>query len=207
MKAFRVSLRHNDTYAFRDSPVLTDYQRVYQGLVPDMSEAAHLSVHRCGKCGELTKKWDEPLSGLVIKNRKYDTSITYDGVVIVSQMFKSIYTAKNLSGLVFRQLPDDNHFFAVHAGRAVRFDHERRKTRLINRCSQCGRYESVVGATPIFLVAGSEVDASEFVFTDLEFGTGDGKHPLLICGSTAAEALSSAKLKGLGLSCLKDYIG
>lgn len=148
----------------------------------------------------------EPRLGVIIKNRKYDVSITYDGVVIVSEMFKSVYAANNLSGLEFRQLPDDTPFFAIHATRAVEFDAERRKTRFIKPCQECGRHESVVGATPVFLKSGSEVDEREFVRTDLEFGSGDEKHPLLICGKAAAKAIRDAKLKGLDLKPIDENV-
>ena len=199
MNYFCIDGQDNDSYAFRDYPVLTENQKVHQGLVADMSNASHQGIHRCGKCNELTSKWDEPLSGLVIKKRKYDISMTYDGMLIVSEMFKSVYTSNILSGLIFRQLPDDPRFFAVNAVRAVEFDAERRRTRFIKPCAECGRYESVVGATPVFLKAGSNVKGPEFVRTDLEFGSGDEKHPILICGQVAAKALFDAKLKGMDL--------
>lgn len=117
--------------------------------------------------------------------------------MIVCNLFKSVYTVENLSGLQFSQLPDAPHFFAVRAMRAVEFDAERRKTRFTTLCQFCGQYESVVGARPAFLKIGSVVEEREFVRTDLEFGSGDEKHPLLICGKTAAEAISDAELKGL----------
>lgn len=204
MGIFRASLQHNESYAFREYPMLTKYQQVHQGLVPDISGASHPSIIRCDQCGELTSKWDEPLSGLVIKKRKYDVSVTYDGVLIVSERFKLIYAENELSGLEFRQLPDDSPFFSVLAARAVEFDAERRKTEFTSHCSQCGCYESVVGATPVFLKAGCLVGSLEFVRTDLEFGSGDGKHPLLLCGQSAAKAISDAKLKGLDLIAIKQ---
>lgn len=199
MDFFVIHGQDNDSYAFRDYPVLTKNQLVYQGLVPDMSGTSHEGLHRCKSCGELTSKWEEPLIGVIVKKRKYDISMTYDGLLIVSDLFKSVYTVENLSGLQFRQLPDDPQFFAVHALRAVEFDAERRKTRFVKLCQFCGQYDSVAGATPVFLKTGSEVGEREFVRTDLEFGGGDEKHPLLICGKTASKAISNAKLKGLDL--------
>ena len=206
MSVFRASFQHNDTYAFREHPVLTENQRVNQELVSDMSGTSHEGIHRCDRCGDLTSKWDEPLLGVIIKKRKYDLSITYDGILISSELFRSVYTANNLSGLEFRRLPDDTQFFAIHATRAIEFDAERRKTRFIKPCQYCGRYESVVGATPVFLRAGSEVDEREFVRTDLEFGSGDEKHPLLICGKAAAKAICDAKLKGLDLIPIEENV-
>jgi hypothetical protein len=196
---FRASIQHNDTHALRTHPVLTENQRVHQELVPDMSGTSHEGIHRCDRCGELTSKWDEPLSGVIIKKRKYDLSLTYDGIPISSDLFRSVYAENNLSGLKFRRLPDDPKFFAIHATRTIEFDAGRRRTRFINHCQYCGRYESVVGATPVFLKTGSEVDEREFVRTDLEFGSGDEKHPLIICGQAAATVICDAKLKGLDL--------
>ena len=196
MSLFRASLRDNNTYAFREHPVLTATQQIHQAMILDMSGAAYQAPRRCEECGELISKSAEPLPNVVVKNRRHDLAMTYDGVLIGSDKFKSVYLANNLSGLEFRELPDDPQFFAVHATRAVEFDSERRKTRFIKPCQCCGRYESVVGATPVFLKSGTEVGEREFVRTDIEFGSGDEKHPLLICGNTAARVLCDAKLKG-----------
>jgi hypothetical protein len=143
MPYYRVSLQHNDSYAFRGDPALTDNQRIHQELVPDMSGEVRSEPRRCAVCGALTSKWNEPLSELVIKKRTFDLSITYDGVLIASQRLKSIYDRNDLSGLVFRPLPHDPMFLAVYASRLVEFDFTRRNTRFIAHCSQCGQYESV----------------------------------------------------------------
>lgn len=199
MGAFVVYGQDNDSYAFREYPPLTEYQRSHQELIPDMSSTSRSGVRRCGACGELLAKWDEPLSRLVLKKRKYDISITYDGVTAVSERFKIIYERNNLCGLAFRPLPDDSAFYAIFPSRAVEFDSESRKTRFINRCQQCGHFDSVVGATPVYLKAGVRIGDREFVRTDLEFGSHDEKHPLLLCGESAGQALSSAALRGLDL--------
>lgn len=199
MAAFVVYSQDNDSYSFREYPTLTENQRIHQAIVPDMSGEARSGVRRCQACGELLAKWDEPLSQLVLKKRKYDISATYDGVTVVSERFKMVYEENNLSGLVFRQLPDDSAFFAIYPSRAVEFDAQRRKTRFIKPCPQCGHFESVVGATPVYLKVGVEIGERQFVRTDLEFGSLDEKHPLLLCGEYAAHALSKAMLKGLDL--------
>jgi hypothetical protein len=199
MQVFAVYGQDNDSYAFREYPPLTNSHRIHQKLIPDMSGTCHPGVRRCEFCSELAAKWDEPLPGLVVKNRRYDISITYDGVELVSQLCKSACEASGLSGLVIRPLPDDPDFFAIRASRAIPFDSERRGTRFIKPCPASGRHESVVGATPAFLKTGTAVGGQEFVRTDLEFGSYDGKHPLLICGEVAANALCPRKLKGQGL--------
>jgi len=144
------------------------------------------------------------LLGLVVKKRKYNVGSTYDGIVLVSRQFKSAYDRESLKGLIFRQLPDDADFLAIRALRAVEFDSGRRQTRFVKPCPRCGILESVIGATPVFLKPGHEIEDCEFVRTDLEFGSGDEKHPLLICGEAAAKGLSSYKFKGLHLVDIDD---
>ena len=146
-------------------------------------------------------KWEERLAGLVIKKRKYDISITYDGVVVVSRRFVSEWKEHGLRGLVFPSLPDDPAFAAVRAERSVAFDTERMKPRCINKCKACGQYQYLVGATPVFLKPGEKIRANECVRSDLEFGSDDQKHPLLLCGEEVATVLTEAKLKGV---CLVD---
>jgi len=199
MTAYIVDGQDNDSYAFRERSVLTEYQKIHQELIPDMSGAARAGVRRCEACGELLAKWEESLEGLVIEKKNYDISATYDGVDVVSEVFKTAYEENGLSGLTFRPLPDSPSFYAIQATRVVEFDAERRGTRFENQCSSCGRYESVVGATPAYLKQGSHVGENEFVRTDLEFGGDDEKSPLLLCGATAATVLKRQSLKGLEL--------
>lgn len=199
MGIFRVSEWHNDSYAFRDYPELTENQRVHQEITPDMSGKSRPGLHRCKACGELLDKWSASLAGLVLKKRKLDIGCTYDGVTITSERFKVAYDSSGLSGLTFRQLPDDAAFYAIRPDRAVEYDAARRGTRFINACPQCGNHESVVGATPVYLKPGDDIKPREFVRSDLEFGSNDEKSPLLLCGEDAAAALKSAGLRGLDL--------
>ena len=76
-------------------------------------------------------------------------------------------------------------------------------TRFEDKCSSCGIYAAVAGATPAFLRANEVVGSDEFVRTDIEFGSGDEQHPLIICGERAAEILREAALKGIELAALK----
>lgn len=197
MDVYCLDGQRNDSYAFREYPKLTEFQRVHQDIVPDMSGNSRTGFQRCEACGELLDKWNEPLVGLVVKNRRYDFSSTYDGIRTVSQRFKSAYESAGLTGLIFRQLPDDPEFFAIRPERAVEYDAERRGTRFIKPCAHCGCYESVVGATPVFLKPNANIKSNEFVRSDLEFASDDEKSPLELCGDAAATALRAARLKGL----------
>lgn len=171
-----------------------------------MSGNSRPGLLRCEACHELLDKWNESLDGLVVKKRKLDIGCTYDGVTVVSERFKNAYQSAGLLGLNFRQLPDDLEFYAIRPERVVEYDAERRGTRFVNQCSQCGCYESVVGATPIYLKPISNVDATEFVRTNLEFGSNDEKSPLILCGESAADALSTVKLNGLDLDRVKESV-
>ncbi len=193
----------NDSYAFRAYPSLTKNQQVHQSIVPDLSGAVHPGLRRCEGCGELLAKWDEPLSRLIVKKRKYDISCTYDGVTVVSERFESVCDASGLTGLSFQKLPDDPEFYAIQASETVAFDAERRKTRFLKQCDRCRHYDSVTGATPVFLKEGQHVPSRGFVRTDLEFGSGDEKHPLLLCGEDAASILKTSGLKGIDLTPIR----
>jgi hypothetical protein len=189
-------------YAFREPPPKSAYPPIHQALVPDMSGRSHPGVRRCEECGELLAKWEEPLGDLVLKKKRFDIGATYDGVDLVSSRFKAVYEENRLIGLDFRPLPKVPAFFAVLPTRVVAYDAERTKTQFIKPCSRCGRFESVTGATPVFLRPGTNLQDHEFVRTDLEFGSGDEKSPLVICGEVAAADLSRARLKGLDLEPL-----
>ena len=193
----RFSVQDNDSYAFREHQQLTKNRHAHQILVPDLAGTTREWARRCETCGELISKWSESLRGLIIKNRRFDVAITYDGVITVSRRFRSVYDENALFGLVFQGLPDDSAFEAIQATRFVEFDAAKRDTRFINQCEMCGIYESVVGATPVYLKEGLRIDPKEIVRTDLEFGSGDEKHPLILCGEKVAEVLMSARMKGL----------
>ena len=199
MDVYAVYGQDNGSYAFRERPILSEYQEIHQELAPDFDGATRAGVRRCEACGELLGKWEESLDGVVIEKKHYDISATYDGILVVSEAFKAIYEGSDLSGLRFRPFPDSPSLYDMQATRIVEFDAERRRTRFVNQCKSCGRYESVVGANPVYLKDGTHLGTSEFVRTDLEFGSGDEKHPLVLCGESAAAVLRRASVKGLEL--------
>jgi hypothetical protein len=175
VKLYVVFGHDNDRYAFRD----------------------RAGVGRCEQCTQIIDKWSEhqPFSVDEPAAIAMDISSTYDGVDVVSPRFRRVIHDAGLTGLTFQEIGDG--YAVVRATRRVRFDAEARMTRFENQCERCGSYETVVGATPAFLIPPVDVGPNEFVWTDIEFGSGDEKSPLLICGENAARALRKAKLKGL----------
>jgi hypothetical protein len=206
MSAFAIFGQDVGTYAFREPPSLTELSQIHQGVMPDMSGPQHSGIKRCTACGELLAKWDEPPKEIALKKLNFDFGVTYDGVKLVSKRFRSVYEQSALCGLHFWQLSGQQLFFAIQAIRTVRFDSDRRKTRFSKQCNLCGRFESVIGATPVMLKCGTEIGTHEFVRTDLEFGSNDEKSPLLLCGPVAAEVLRNEKLSGLDLEPVQELL-
>jgi hypothetical protein len=173
---YRLSARDNDSYFFRDRQ----------------------DVKRCSVCSALLDKWKEDLSAVPIKRApKYDVSYSYDGVYVVNNRFRACVEENAITGLVFTPLQAG--LFSIRPKVSVPFDAARRGTRFLKQCQVCGQYESVVGATPVFLAAKAVIPERGFVRTDLEFGSFDEKHPVVLCGAEAAEVLRGANLKGLTL--------
>jgi hypothetical protein len=178
MEGYKIAGHDNDSYAF--------YKRT--------------DVKRCPVCNALIDKWSENLSGLIIKNlRRSDISATYDGVLVVSARFKDVCEQSDINGTVFLQLPDDPTFFRLDSENIVAFNSIHAKTRFIKQCNLCKIYESVVGTNPFKLMQGQTIKEKGFSKTDLEFGSLDEKHPIIICDNKAGEILKKARLKGLEL--------
>lgn len=174
MKLHVVDGDHNDLYAF--------YGRT--------------DVPRCPSCRNLIDKWNaDYIQVEVPTSMRMDISMTYDGVTIVSARFVQVVTDNKLRGLRFHDVGDG--VSVLLANRRIAFDSVSRRTKFENQCSRCGQYEAVAGATPAFLCPPVDVARDEFVWTDVEFGSGDEKGPLLICGDVAGAALRREKLKGL----------
>jgi len=159
------------------------------------------NVGRCTKCGRiLDKGYVNPKFELMKDN--YDVSYTYDGYCVVSNKLKEFCARFHCEEVDFVPLPSVPGFFVFLVRRVVEFDSERRKTRFENYCDACRRFETVVGANPVFLKS-QEPLQNGFFRTDLEFGSGDEQHPLLLVGHETYERLRREKLKGVTFEGIK----
>jgi len=152
---------------------------------------------RCPACGYIfDRTYISPT--LKIRRRVYDFSHTYDYGHIVSRKFAEFCIRASYDELTLKPLEADPEFLLLSvASPPVPFNHARRGTRFEDQCSACGVFESVVGANPIFLnVSGLERDDG-FFRTDLEFGSGNGKSPLIIVGPATKERLEKERFTGL----------
>ncbi len=174
MKLHVVDARHNGLHAFHGR----------EGLP------------RCSECGALAEKWNRKYIRIdVPRSMRSDISITYDGVTVVSEGFVQVVGEARLRGLQFHDVGVG--FSVLLSTRRVAFDIAARGTRFEDLCTMCGQHGSVAGATPAFLRAPIDLAPDEFAWTDVEFGSGDEKQPLLICGETAGATLRRGRLRGL----------
>ncbi|HXJ49333.1 MAG TPA: hypothetical protein VNF91_09220 [Candidatus Acidoferrum sp.] len=147
----------------------------------------------CGTCGlPLDRDWIEP--HFQLNRRDLDVSYTYDGYLIGSEKFR---TATRAGGARFVNLPSAPGFYSVRVDAVVKFDAVRRQTTFEDLCPECGRYRTVAGALPVFLLPGESIPPDRLVRTDIEFGSGAEQHPIVLVGSELAKAL--APLSGVAL--------
>jgi hypothetical protein len=139
------------------------------------------------------RAWIDP--AFELRNTRFDASYTYDGYLIVSRRFRAI---AETPGALFIDLPSCPGFYSLVIDNLVQFDAVRRKTTFEQPCAECGRFFVVAGAKPAFLMISSALDDALYR-TDLEFGTGDEQHPLVVMGPGLAERLREANLAGVDL--------
>jgi hypothetical protein len=160
-------------------------------------------VARCPACGQLTRKWSEDLLVVPIAKRvRLDASYSYDGVFVVSNRFKEVYAAGQMTGLQFSPLSNGMHW--IMPTRTVAFDAAARGTRFERKCGVCHSYAAIAGAAPAFLIQPVTVAPLELVRTDIEFGSGDEQSPVVVCGERAASLLRDAALTGLDIEAVRE---
>ena len=152
-------------------------------------------LNRCTQCGELLDR-HFPLTDYKPK-KKYDVGATYDNFEIVSQRFKDIWEQLGATGLIFTPLPAAPGFYLLEAEEVLEFDAERYGTTFTEWRPCCQRYRSIVGATPAHLKHPERLKGRKAFRTDLMFGSGDEKNPLILLPLDLANELNAFKLVGV----------
>lgn len=151
-------------------------------------------ANRCDKCG---LRIGRPINEkFYLKNRKFEVSYTYDGYLIVSHRFKLFVEDNFYSGVEFSSF-ELKDYYSLSCINILEFDAAKRETRFINYCDKCGRYNEVIGATPIFLKNITQPLNDGFYRTDLEFGSGSNKHPVIIIGVETYKKIKRERFKGI----------
>jgi hypothetical protein len=152
-----------------------------------------LDYPRCPVCGWLTDP-DWVNAGFAITLDVWDVSFTYENYCLVSERFREIAP----DGGQYVPLPRSPGFYVLQSSEVREFDSERRGTRFENRCSACDRWAAVAGAAPAFLRDPTPLP-DRIIRTDIEFGSGNEKHPLLLVGVELGQRLRDNRLAGLDL--------
>ena len=132
------------------------------------------------------------------KFRKYDASVTYDGYDIVSEKFRSFCVENNYDKVLeFIPVPKEpNHYWLKVIGNIVEFDAEDRETRFLNYSKKYNAYEEIIGATPVVLKNKQKL-GDNFYRTDLCFGSGLSKNPIILVREETRKKIKAAKLTGV----------
>lgn len=157
---------------------------------------------KCSKCG-FRLNWFAHNPEYRLGRTKRDLTATYDGQLIVSKRFKQLCIKERVPGISFVAFDRDDNHFQINCERVVKFDAKRRKTRFENRCSRCNNYESIIGATPAYLLLDRKLGPG-FFRTDICFASENEKCPLIIVGEKTRQMLISSKMNGL---CFSPVLG
>lgn len=172
-----------------------------------MYEPGDKALPTCPRCGYrldffptnpdyALKKRFKPLTGQPTVSKETALSSTYDHQDIVSLSFKDFCLQQGYLDLNFIEFPKDPHHFHLMIANQVKFDSERRGTRFLELCPTCGNYDGIIGASHAPLQV-TEPLADGFYRTDLLFGSGDRKSPLIIVGTETKAKLKAMKFRGL----------
>ncbi|MCX7113690.1 MAG: hypothetical protein NTX45_27140 [Proteobacteria bacterium] len=155
----------------------------------------------CVECGsKLSRHIINDKFYLIKKN--YDVSFTFDGFLIGSQKFLSILSELSLEGYSANKINQDprykTNYFKIEFNKIIHIDCLKAKPQIGPICKQCGQNKYVVGAHDYYLENSPRLDHGLFR-TDLEFGDGFEKSPIIVVGIESAKLLLAAELKGMTL--------
>ena len=143
----------------------------------------------CSSCGSYIGSKPYLPNDLMESGLKKDFCYSYDGQLIISTKAKIFLEVNSSTELEFHKINSDPEAFVIEAhGKAI-FDTEKRKTRFVSKCGKCGNFESIVGSTPPFLKNASNIEQMGLYFTDIQFGSGKEKSPLIIVGEKLGKML------------------
>jgi hypothetical protein len=147
----------------------------------------------CGYCLDFTYA---PSKIDLSENSHYDISSTHDHRRIFSRRFVNfIVTELHFCGTA-KKISANKDLYYLYPNTEVHFYYQKRGTRFEKRCLYCGGYESIVGATPVYLLE-KQIPRERFCRTDLSFGSGKEKFPLFIVDCDASEAIRRQNFKGI----------
>jgi hypothetical protein len=175
----------------------------YALIFPDNKETmfADIPKEECWKFSNIysINKID-PLKKI---NSKKNLSATYDGFVIVTDVFKAFCEQHGYPGLQFVPLPASPGKYWFKLEQVLEFDVNARGTKFVNYDETCQGYEEIVGATPACLVEKKEIGEG-FFRSDVCFGGREGKWPVYMIGEKTMQLLKKSGFKELVFKEIHD---
>lgn len=168
--------------------MILGYVLTLPDIKSDMLESLDLN-----SCAKFSNIYDLNILNPVFKTKvfKHAISSTYDGFVIVSEIFKQFCESGKYNGLEFVPLYNKAGFYWFKVHNIVEFDSKQRGTEFLNYSSSCNGFEEIIGATPACLVAKTPL-TDGFFRTDICFGSYAGKSPLNLVGEVTKAKLIRA---------------
>lgn len=129
-----------------------------------------------------------------------DMVFTRDGHDVTSQKFRDFCHRIGIPKLDLIKVNETPLLYDLRPRAVITYDVDCGPPRFENKCSQCGRYESVIGPKYSCL-KGAEFPILEGIYrTDLEFASGQEKHPIIIVGLATAELIKKERFRGIVLN-------
>jgi hypothetical protein len=137
--------------------------------------------------------------GAIALNTTKDVCSTYDNVTVVTERFVEACAARGISGATFHRFSGggNRHYYFVDATRVLECD-LRDRSRFGQPCTACGQPDYIVGGVPPWLKGSGPVPTG-FSRTDVAFGSGQARRPLLVIDAQTAEYFDSLRFRGINL--------
>lgn len=133
---------------------------------------------------------DEFVPMLNLSRCKLDFCFTFDGRFLVSRRAKAYLSKHCTTALNFVAVDVPKTYYRLSVESSVVFDTARRSTRFEKKCELCGNFQSIVGATPAFILDPDKVEEMGMYRTDLSFGSGREKSPIFVVGAALKRDLA-----------------
>ena len=143
----------------------------------------------CSGCGSYVAEQQYIPKHLNIKKLKKNIASTYDNRLLLSKLARDFFVNHASSKLTFHLVNSNPEFYIMDTDEVVAFNIVKRGTRFVDYCEICGEYESVVGATPIFIGETEQIEPYSVAKTDVSFGSSKEKAPIYIVGVELAVKL------------------
>jgi hypothetical protein len=145
----------------------------------------------CSKCDSYIGDNDFFPEKLAIRKLKKNFSYTYDGRLLLSELAVDFFKEFNIENITFKLVNKKPKVYVPIVNSVIKFDVNKSKTRFENLCGLCGNYESIVKYAPNSLFQNEiKLKCHYGIFkTNLSFGSGREKSPLIIAGEKLAKLL------------------